>query len=76
MAGSVHPVHQFILLVIGRLFTAFPGVLRQLESSFVIGSPPYSQQSHAGWWYMYLYKLFTNKHVPQEPYLSSGSFMK
>lgn len=36
MAGSVHPVHQFILLVIGRLFTAFPGVLRQLESSFVM----------------------------------------
>lgn len=29
---------QFILTVIGRLFTAFPGVQRQLESGFIMVS--------------------------------------
>lgn len=44
LAGSVHPAHQFILIVIGRLFTAFPGVQRQLESSFL--EPSFVMASH------------------------------
>lgn len=38
LTGSIHPARQFILTVIGRLFTAFPGVQCQLESGFLMVS--------------------------------------